>query len=352
MSAADRAPRLLLIRTSALGDVVHSLPVAVALRRALPQARLGWVIEEAFAPLVTGHVDEVIPVRLRGWRHAPLAAPTRREVRRAVRSLRAFRADVAVDLMGSHKSGLLALLSGAPRRLGARRADRREPSSAAWIDQPVALAGTHAVDRALSLVAPLGVTALAADFAGERIPPHPAATAAAQRLDPAAAQVLIQPGAAWGNKRYPPAWWGEVAVRIAAGAAGACGVLAGPGEEPLAAAVVAASRGAARPLHAPELTTLVAALRDARLVLGGDTGPLHLAHALGTPVLAVMGPTDPARHGPYGAPERALWRRLPCSFCYKRFGETKACLLEIPPSLVAAHALSSLRSASPSPPPL
>ncbi len=77
-------------------------------------------------------------------------------------------------------------------------------------------------------------------------------------------------------------------------------------------------------------------------MLGGDTGPLHLAHALGAPVAMVMGPTDPARHGPYGAPERALYRRLPCSFCHCRFAEVKACLLELPPERVAAHAAALL----------
>jgi heptosyltransferase-1 len=107
----------------------------------------------------------------------------------------------------------------------------------------------------------------------------------------------------------------------------------------LAAAVAAASGGAAAPLAAPTLAFLAALLRAARLVLAGDTGPLHLAHALGTPVLCLMGPTDPARHGPYGAPEAALFRRLPCSFCHRRFASTKACLLEIPPRLVVERAL-------------
>jgi heptosyltransferase I len=79
-------------------------------------------------------------------------------------------------------------------------------------------------------------------------------------------------------------------------------------------------------------------------VLGGDSGPIHLAHAMGTPVLMVMGPTDPARHGPYGAPERAVHHRLPCSFCYRRFAEAKACLLEIPPERLAEHAASLLAS--------
>ena len=115
-----------------------------------------------------------------------------------------------------------------------------------------------------------------------------------------------------------------------------------PGEEALARRVLAAAGDAAREAVGRSLPELVSELRGARLVLGGDTGPLHLAHALGTPVVMVMGPTDPRRHGPWGAPERAVWEALPCSFCYKRFEETKACLHAVPARRVAGRALEVL----------
>jgi heptosyltransferase-1 len=158
--SAAAAPRaILLLRTSALGDVVHSLPVAAALRAAFSEARIAWVVEEPFAPLVASHpaVDEAIPIALRRWRRAPLAATTRREVGAFVRRLRGFGADVALDLMGNHKGGILALVSGAPVRAGAGRRHRREPSSALWLNRHVAPQGDHAVDRTLSLVRLLGV---------------------------------------------------------------------------------------------------------------------------------------------------------------------------------------------------
>src|SRR6185295_15766711 len=100
--------------------------------------------------------------------------------------------------------------------------------------------------------------------------------------------------------------------------------------------------GAVRTVPAPDLATLAALIRRARLVLGGDSGPTHLAHALGAPVLMLMGPTDPERHGPYAAPGNVLYKRLPCSFCYQRLEETKACLLEIPPHRVAERAAEIL----------
>jgi heptosyltransferase-1 len=112
----------------------------------------------------------------------------------------------------------------------------------------------------------------------------------------------------------------------------------------MAAAVEAASAGHARALPVTSLGELAALMRDAAVVLGGDTGPIHLAHALGAPVLCLMGPTDPDKSGPYGAPESALWHRLPCSFCHQRLDDTKACLLEISPSRVAERATALVRA--------
>lgn len=336
------APRFLIIRTSALGDVVHALPVLAALRRHHPDSRIGWVVEEGLAPLLAGHpqLDELFPVRLRPWRKEPFTARTRREIIAFRRAVRAFRADVAIDLMGNHKAGALAFVSGARRRLGAQQADRREPSSSFWIDQPVAARGVHAVDRALSLLAGLGLPAEAPDFGAERLLPAASAT-----LAPAAEPfVLLHPGAGWGNKIYPPERWAAVVAQIhrECGLQTLVSLSPNPAERALAERIVAASAGAAATLEGGDLPTLVAQLRRARLVLGGDTGPLHLAHALGRPVLMTLGPTDPDRHGPYGAPNRAVAVRLPCSFCYRRFPTAKACLLELRPERVARRALEVL----------
>ncbi|HEX2254261.1 MAG TPA: glycosyltransferase family 9 protein [Thermoanaerobaculia bacterium] len=351
------APRILLVRTSALGDVVHCLPVLTALARHLPRARIAWVVERGIAPLLAGHplLERVIPVGLRPWRRAPLAAATRREVAAARRELKAFAADVAIDLMGNHKGALLARLSGARRVVGAAREWRREPSSALWIGEPVpappGAAALHAVDRALALATAVGVPDGAAaagagrpggpaDFGGELLLPSARPAAGAEPY------LLIHPGAGWGNKVYPPERWGGVAHRLAGTTGLPVRVPAAPGEEALATAVAAASGGAARVVPGGDLADLVRELRGARLVLAGDTGPLHLAWALGVPVLAVHGPTDPALHGPHGAPERAVFERLPCSFCYKRFSETKACLLVVTPDRVAERAEALLAGSS------
>lgn len=350
--------RILLIRTSALGDVVHSLPVLTALRRHFPQARIGWVVEEAMRPVLAGHpdLDDILTVRLRPWRRRIASVQTLSEIDAFFAALDRFDADVALDLMGNHKAGFIARLSHAERRIGPARRHRREPSSAVWINETVVPRGTHAaphaVDRALSLLDALGVPPEPADFGGDKIfrtdpfatlgGPPLAKAAARARLASGEPYVLIHPGAGWPNKIYPPAWWGKVAARIREATGLRTWVASNRAEEGLATALVDASQGAAAAVPAPDLPTLAALLRGARLMMGGDSGPTHLAHALGTSVLMVMGPTDPARHGPYGAPERAVWKLLPCSFCYKRFQETKACLLELAPDRVADRALALL----------
>ncbi|MEO8504804.1 MAG: glycosyltransferase family 9 protein [Acidobacteriota bacterium] len=336
--------RILLIRTSALGDVVHALPVLTALRRALPRARLGWVVESGFAPLLEDHpdLDEILRVDLRSWRKSLFQASTRHEISKAKSQLRDFRADVALDLMGNHKGGALAWLSGARRRIGLRRADRREPSSAVWLNEHVVARGRHAVERALAVLAPLGVSVDSVDFGGQKIlssTPPEAALWIDTHPEPFA---FLHPGAAWANKRYPPESWGAAAAALGRSTGLRIVVGAGPGEEELAACVAANSEGHAIALSAPSLAFLVTLMRRARIVLGGDTGPLHLARALGTRTVMVMGPTDPALHGPYLEPLGSLSHVLPCSYCYKRLPETKSCLLAIPPRQVAEWAVRRL----------
>jgi heptosyltransferase I len=327
--------------------VVHALPVLTALRRHFPRhqtphTRIGWVVEEAMAPVLAGHpdLDELLTVRLRAWGKRPFAPSTLRGLAGFLSDLDRFAPDVVLDLMGNHKAGVIAALTLADRRIGAAWAERREPPSGVWINEPVTPRGTHAVDRMLSLLDALGVPPEPADFAPEKL--FRGAPDGVPGQTPAEPFALLHPGAGWGNKIYPPAWWGEAARRLRELTGVSTRVAAARGEEGLAAQVEAASGGAARVVPAGDLPALAALIRASRLVLGGDSGPTHLAHALGVPILMLMGPTDPARNGPYGAPDDALWKVLPCSFCHRRFGETKACLLEIPPERVALRAAEML----------
>ncbi|MEL7060706.1 MAG: glycosyltransferase family 9 protein [Acidobacteriota bacterium] len=347
--------KILLVRTSALGDVVHALPVLRALRRHRPEARVAWVVEQTFAPILADlpDLEAVFPVRLRAWRGRGVWSH-RDELRGALREIRAFGADIAFDLMGNHKGGALARWSGARRVIGAARSFRREPESALWIGEAVATPSPHAVDRGLDLLRALDIETRgeAVDFGREHLLRRPpsrdrALLEAFQALP--RPRVLIQAGAGWVNKTYPPERWGAVARRLAAASATVV-VPTAPGEVGLARRLSAASTGpdgqpTARLVDGTDFATFAALCRHADLLLGGDTGPMHLAHALGTPVLALHGPTDPVRHGPHGAPAHALIHRLPCSFCHKRFDAAKACLLALTPERVAARALERLASA-------
>jgi len=337
---------ILLIRTSALGDIVHSLPVLTALRRHLPEARIGWVVERVFAPLLEGHpaLDAVLPVGLKAWRRRPVSPATWKDAGRALGAVRAFRPDVALNLMGNHKGGLLGALSGAGRRIGLDRTSRREPSSVLWDTETVAPYGVHAVERALSLLDRLDLPRETPSFGAADLPPHDGVDEIGEIGDHAEPYCLLHPGAGWGNKVYPPERWGAIArgIRDATGVSSRIALSPSPAERALAGRIEATADGAALPVEAADLPTLVRLSRHARLVLGGDTGPVHLAHALDTPVLCLLGPTDPARHGPYGHPERALAHRLPCSYCYRRFDTTKACLLMIRPEEAVERAATML----------
>jgi heptosyltransferase I len=338
-TATGDPERILLVRTSALGDIVLSLPVLTALRRRFPAARIGWVVDEAFAPLLDGHahLDRLFRVPLRRWRRDRRGRL--RELTHFAGDLRTFGADVAFDLMGNHKGALLARLSGARLRIGHRRADRREPSSAVWLTTTLPAAGFHAVERSLSLLAADGAVEATADFA-------PGAIACGRDSVPTGDYLYLHPGAAWGNKRYPAARWGQVAAALRAQGAPEVRVGAAPGEEALAQAVVTASGDTARLLPAPSLGELTGAIRGARLVLGGDTGAIHLARAFGRPVVAVHGPTDPARHGPWADPGGVVVRRLACSFCHQRMAEAKSCLDLVTPDEIATRALARLAVAA------
>jgi heptosyltransferase-1 len=330
--------RILIIRTSSLGDVVQALPVLTALRRHLPQARIAWLIEDVFAPLLDGHpdLDEIITVRLRAWRKQPFSLHTLRQLADFYGALDRFAPEVVLDLMGNHKAGFLAALTLADHRIGAERAFRREPSSAIWLSESALPVSRHSVDKMLAVLDPLGLPHEPAEFGGERLPALQNSDLASP--EPGIARVLIHPGAGWDNKRYPPERWGEVARLMREASGSVCGIIVGHGEESLVEAAVAASGGAAEAVTAPDLPHLTRVLSQASLVMGGDTGPLHLAHALGRPVLCLMGPTDPESCGPYRAAERTIWRQLPCSFCHKRYTRTMPCIAAIPPAVIADRA--------------
>ena len=306
-----------LVKLSSIGDVVHALPVAAALHAALPQARLTWIVERREAAVLRGHpaLHEIVPVDTRNWRRArtPLAvAETAGALVALRRHLRAAHFDVAIDLQGLVKSGAITAATGAPLRIGFTAAHCREGLNVLFTNQRVAPppAARHVVDRYLALVEPLGVRAGAIEFA------LPTDAAAETRVDellmgaglkPRDRLVVLNPGAGRPDKRWPIERFRTLARRLADEAGASVLVTWGPNELADARAIVG-TEPAGRVVLAPptNLDELLAVLRRASVMAAADTGPLHLAAALGMRCVGLYGPTAVERNGPYGSGHRAL----------------------------------------------
>jgi ADP-heptose:LPS heptosyltransferase len=305
---------VLLVRLSSIGDVVHTLPALAVLAQAGHEA--GWIVEPPARPLIEGH-----PLLGQGVLGAPPARglPLRR-VRETLAALRRSSFDVALDFQGLWKSAAWARLSGARRVLGFARAYRREPLSALLVSERVEqpAAARHVIDKNLALLRPLGI-----DGSGRREFPLPAFRTEEERVEEAlremglGAFLILNPGGGWESKLWPPEAFGALARGLFDLGVPAL-VTFGPGEEGLADRVVAASDGQARKAFPTTLREYAVLARRARLVVAADTGPLHLAGAVGTAVVALFGPTDPERNGPFRAGDRVVRRAPACAPCYRR----------------------------------
>ena len=300
------------MRLSSIGDVVHTLPALAALHRHGWEA--DWLVEPPSRVLLDlnpllARVQSAPSRKAFGWGKA-LAT---------VRALRSRRYDAALDFQGLWKSAAWARTSGARRVIGWERGSRREPSSLLLIGEPVPRAGGgHVIDKNLALLRPLGIEAV-----GLREFPLPLSAEAVARVDAGLAALgggeiaVLNPGGGWASKLWTAERHGELAKGLRA-----LGLLPlvswGPGEEALADRVVAASGGAARRSFPTTLLDYAEIARRARLVVAADTGPLHLACAVGAPVVALFGPTDPARNGPFAAEDVVIRRMPPCAPCYSR----------------------------------
>ncbi len=321
------APKALVVRLGAMGDVLHALPAVAMLRRALPEARIGWVVERRWRELLCAPevelsgsrgagrplVDEVHLVDTRGWRKRLLGADTRREFQAAIQGMQVRQYDAALDLQGAIKSAVVAKLSGAPTTLGFRKPRER---LASWLyDSRVDGRHAHVIEQNLEVVQTwleeIGhARATATLHPGTALLPRDKASEA--RMDATLRSnglarspiAILNPGAGWGAKQWSSARYGELAARLAS--YGLRPVINyGPGEEDLAHEAVAASGGSAVALLS-SLSELMALARRGQLFIGGDTGPMHLAALLGVKTIALFGPTDPARNGPYWAGTRVL----------------------------------------------
>ena len=365
-ATAPRFESLLVARLSAMGDIIHTLPAVAALREAFPHATLGWLIEERWAELLctlryprSGRrsperplVDRVHTVNLSEWRHNLFSFNTWQQITAGLSELHGVKYAVAIDFQGAIRSALLARWSGASTVFGA--AQPRENAASMFYTRQVETDGRHVVEQALDLARAV----IGAPAAGNVIARATSATGSAPSAEfpidlDAEAKIssltrdlsefaILNPGAGWGAKQWPAERYGVIAKALAQDGLPSL-VNFGPGEEALATAVETASEGTSRKVSCT-IAELISLTRRARLLIAGDTGPMHLAAALQVPVVAIFGPTNPLRNGPFGT--RSIVLRSPSSLTdHSRHREPEQGLLEITAEEVAAAARKLLREA-------
>lgn len=319
------ARRILLIKPSSLGDIIHALPVLAALRRSRPDAHIAWLVGSSFAPILNGHplLDEVIPFDRerygKMWRNPAIFL----EFWRFVAAIRRRRFDLVIDLQGLIRSGILAYFGGARARIGF--ADARE---GAWlfynqrVDCPAE--AVHAVEKNLHVARALGLEVEPVEFPlpisdSERRAADDLLTAESGGGLPAFTAIVI--GARWHSKLWPATRLAELIDRVHADGGPRCVLVGAPGDSDAARAIAADCRGPLSPVNLvgrTNLRQLVALLARAERVVCMDSGPMHIAAALNRPLAAIFGPTNPQRTGPYSRLARVARLPLACSPCYRR----------------------------------
>jgi heptosyltransferase I len=303
----EASRRLLVLRLSAFGDIIHTIPAVAAIRKSRPDYAIGWVVEAAYRELIEtiAPVDRVFPVRMRQWRKTILSRRTRKEIGDLRRDIREFSSGgTSIDFQGLVKSAALGVISGSRERYGFGHGSIRERGALLFTNRRIEIDRTrHVIEWNQKLAASLGarpVDPLSIDYLrfamdrtgrlGELLRTH---------------RVVICPSAGASRKVWNLERYGELAGRLAQDCGLRSLVVWGPGEESLAHAIGEMTRSVtvAPPTDLRELAFLVS---GADVVVGGDTGPVHLAAALRTPVVGLYGPTDPERNGPWGQIDRCV----------------------------------------------
>jgi heptosyltransferase I len=313
--------RLLVVRLGAMGDILHALPAVMALRDAHPSWEIGWVVEPRWRGLLSTEDQQIAPytnrrgpsqpvvdrlhfAAMREWKRHPLHRKTAREIRSLRSELRRVSYDAVLDLQGAIRSAVIGCMTACQRVIGEAR-PREWPAH--WLfTERVATQGAHVIEQDVELASAVAGDALS--------PAEPALPLdhdaelwcndllASSKVGSSRHLAFIAPGGGWGAKRWPPERYAVVASGLADRGFRVL-VNAGPGEEELAAPIVAT--GDASPI-VPTLPQLIALTRRISICVAGDTGPLHLACALSKPVVGIYGPTDPSRNGPFGTRSRVL----------------------------------------------
>lgn len=309
----ETATRFLVIRLSSIGDIVHTLPAVAALARAHPQAEIHWAVEARFSELLQGnpYVSRVIKLDTLGWRNNLSSGGTISEIMQSFEMLREFAYEAAIDFQGLIKSAIFVWLAHSKRRIGFSWRWLREPVAGAFYSDRITPQNrTHVIDLNLSLVKPLGAHSSKREFPLPDNPQDREAVREQLRRLGTKEFIIINPGGGWKSKRWAPDNYGELAAQLAGHLPFDILVTGSEQEEGAAREILSRANTPCVKWFPSTLLQFVALARKARLLIGGDTGPLHLAAAVGTPIVAIFNSSDPRntpeRNGPFNPADITL----------------------------------------------
>jgi len=320
--------RILIIKLGSLGDVVHTLPAVAALKKTYPQAQIDWLVEKKCSILLTHNalIRDVIEVDTQHWRKSPLSLQVLSQIRSILARLRANRYDVALDFQGLWKSAAFGYFSGARRLLGFSKEVLKEPGCRILYDGCVspAVGAGHVIEIYNALVRGLGVETNGTHFdlaVSEEDEAYVSSQLGSQQVHQF---VILNPGGGWVTKQWDPSNYAALHARLRQTTGLQTVLTWGPREEHLIEQIFEACKEDAPITFPTTIPQFIALVRRARLFVGGDTGPMHLAAACGTPVVGIFGPTSPVRNGPFGGNDIVISHKVPCGPCYKRTCEIYA----------------------------
>lgn len=336
MSETTACRKMLIVKPSSLGDVVHSLPFLNAMKRCFPKAEIHWVIAKGLEGLLEGHpmVDRLVIINKDLWKDLSRTGSTLKEIRELYRQLGREKYDVVVDLQGLLRSGLITHATHAELRIGFSAA--REGSRLFYTKKVKTDRDMHAVDRYLKVAAALGCDADEKVFP---LPPADPAGHIAARTAGIGPYVVLVPGARWKTKIWPAESFGKVAAMLPLRSV----IVGSRADRAIADDVMAHSGGRAiSVVGETSLKELIDVMRAAQAVITNDSGPMHIAAALNVPVVALFGPTSPLKTGPYGSGHVVLQSKAACVPCFKRDCRDMRCMKDLTPEAVYHEALRVL----------
>ncbi len=319
------APKILIIRLSSLGDILHALPAFADLRASLPNAKIDWLVGKKASFLLSAipGIDEIHVLDAHFSPSLPGKVSQSRRPWSLIRELRIRHYDYSIDFQGLLKTALLSFLSGARSRVGFSKALVREPPAHWFYDvklqEPKKPGHVLQLNRMLAQLVGACRTASLPDFLVS--PEDSNYVDSLLKKERLRDFVVINPGAGWPTKRWKPERYGVLAARIEKGLGMPVVVITGPGEEVYYEEI--AKYSSASRHFVLSFLQLIPLLKKTHLFIGGDTGPFHLACALGTATVGIFGPTSPVRNGPWSNKDEVVVHNLKCSFCYGRTCPTK-----------------------------